>query len=297
MKKTVIFVVLTIIMITSHQSAFSDSQSIQAKTLRKFDVPMPAELTRMSPNYFNNTIGSSQASQFLFNVIAILDKNGHIVDYTIKLDPKFASLYKQVGFTGKSTNIAFIYPVFTQAAYSNGGFYDYYKKQCDLHCLTITIPTTISSSFSSSRSATFVLSLLNYSQINDVDIDKNPDILKQYSTIIVLHSEYVTKKEFYAITNHPHVIYLYPNALYAEVKTDYSKNTITLVKGHGYPDPLISNGFGWKFDNSKYEHDTKCDNWKFEKIPQGKMLNCYPSSLILKDKLFLQSLKKSSSKN
>ena len=97
--------------------------------------------------------------------------------------------------------------------------------------------------------------LLGYEFVNDIDIDKNPDILKKYDKVIMLHSEYVTKKEFGAVTAHPKVVYLYPNTLYAEITTDYSKNTITLIRGHGYPTPDIGNGFGWKFDNTNYEYD------------------------------------------
>ena len=67
--------------------------------------------------------------------------------------------------------------------------------------------------------------------MKDEDVDKNPDILKQYKRIIVLHNEYVTKKEFDAITSHPDVVFLYPNALYAQVEANYTSNTITLVHG------------------------------------------------------------------
>ncbi|KFI21105.1 hypothetical protein HW44_17400, partial [Nitrosococcus oceani] len=131
------------------------------------------------------------------------------------------------------------------------GFYDYYNKKCDTSCLTVSIPKKISGSYSSSITAAFALTLLNYSSINDIDVDKNPDMLKKYDKVIVLHNEYVTQREFDAITHHPNVVYLFPNALYAKVNTDYKKSTITLAKGHGYPDKNTRNGFGWKNDNSK----------------------------------------------
>ena len=44
---------------------------------------------------------------------------------------------------------------------------------------------------------------------------------------------------FNSIVNHPHVIYLYPNALYAEIEVDYKKNEMTLIRGHGYPESTI----------------------------------------------------------
>jgi hypothetical protein len=147
--------------------------------------------------------------------------------------------------------------------------------------LTISIPNNFKGTYSSSIVGSYVLSTLNYSYITDVDIDKNPDILKQYKRVIVLHNEYVTKKEFDAITNHPDVVYLYPNALYAEVKSDYTTNTITLVRGHGYPDQDIRNGFGWGSDNSKYEYNVNCDDWTFYTKANKTMLNCYPEYAML----------------
>ncbi|HZS74006.1 MAG TPA: hypothetical protein VFA69_05830 [Candidatus Nitrosotalea sp.] len=242
-------------------------------------------------------VASANKTQFLFNVTPKYDSSGKIISYTVGLSPKQTNLYRQVGFPSKSQKVAFIYPIFTQAAYKQGGFYDYYNKKCGTTCLTIPIPAKIDGGYSSSISAAMVLNLLNYSQISDVDIDTNPNILKKYSKIIVLHNEYVTQKEFDAITHHPNVIYLYPNALYALVKINYNIGTITLVKGHGYPasastsESSIGNGFGWKYDNSKYEYDNKCDNWQFIIIPHGKMLNCYPSLRILTDQSLLHAIK------
>lgn len=137
-----------------------------------------------------------------------------------------------------------------------------------------------------------VLKLLGYSFVTDIDVDKNPSILSKYNKVIILHNEYVTKKEFDAITSHPNVIYLYPNALYAEIKSDYAKNTITLVRGHSYPEKRISNGFDWKFDNSNLEYDTDCKNMQFYKINNGWMLNCYPENIIHKSMKFLEIIKK-----
>ncbi|MGI0075464.1 MAG: hypothetical protein ACREA5_05930, partial [Nitrosotalea sp.] len=114
--------------------------------------------------------------------------------------------------------------------------------------------------------------------------------------VIMLHNEYVTNKEFDAVTSYPDVIYLYPNSMYAQVKTNYTANTIILVNGHGYPNKTISNGFSWKSDNSKYEYDTKCTNWNFLPVKNGVMLNCYPEYRMLYDVNLLQSLQLSDSK-
>ncbi|MDE1832323.1 MAG: hypothetical protein KGI02_08155, partial [Thaumarchaeota archaeon] len=97
--------------------------------------------------------------------------------------------------------------------------------------------------------------------------------------------------EFDAITSHPHVIYLYPNSLYAKIIVNYDQNTITLLRGHGYPEQNISNGFGWKFDNSQFEYDTSCGNWKFNEIKNGIMLDCYPENHLAYNIPLLKAIK------
>ena len=78
------------------------------------------------------------------------------------------------------------------------------------------------SQYTSSGLAHQALTLLGYPSITDIEIDKNPDILQQFDKVIMLHNEYVTRTMFDAITSHPNVIYLYPNALYAEIEVNYA---------------------------------------------------------------------------
>lgn len=233
-------------------------------------------------------------NKLIFNLIPTITNNGTVVSFDMSLKPELKDLYSQVGFSTKSDNVVFVYPVFTQAAYGKNGFYDYYNKKCESKCLTVDIPSSFSGTYSSSIISSYILNMLNYSFITDVDIDKNPKILQQYDTVIILHNEYVTRTEFNAITSHHHVIYLYPNALFAEVSSNYTDNTIKLVKGHGYPNDTIQNGFNWKNDNTKFEYDLKCTNWNFTNINNGKMLNCYPDYAILYDKNMLQDIKEQS---
>ena len=122
-------------------------------------------------------------------------------------------------------------------------------------------------------------------------MDKNPNILSQYDKVIVLHNEYVTQKEFDAITNHTHVIYLYPNSLYAKINVNYDQHTITLLRGHGFPDKIIANGFDWKFDNSQMEYNTLCDDWNFTAVKNGIMLNCYPENHLSYNISLLKAIK------
>ncbi len=183
-----------------------------------------------------------------------------------------------------------IYPIFTQAAYGTGGFYSYYAKHCDTRCLTVHIPLKPFPLYATGGQAYLYLSSLGFDVITDVDVDKNPSILREYKNVIVLHNEYVTETEFKAITSHSNVIYLYPNTMYAQVNVNYGTSQIKLVKGHEYPVSTISNGFGWKLDNSKYEYNTACSNWNFYRVANGWMLNCYPDMVISNDKVLLSSL-------
>lgn len=196
--------------------------------------------------------------------------------------------YKKITSNGKDTVV--IMPTFTISAYKRDGFYYYYYKHCDTSCLTTKIIRD-NGLFTGSSNAVKILSLLNYTTITDIDVDKNPKILSKYDKVIVLHNEYVTQKEFDAITKHPHVLYLYPNALYAKISVNYQNYTITLIRGHAYPDKKIANGFDWKYDNSKFEYDETCANWKFTKIPNGKMLNCYPENIIFADYKLLKYIR------
>jgi hypothetical protein len=208
-----------------------------------------------------------------------------------ELKPELKDLYYKVGLLNETQNTVVVYPVFTEAAYAKNGFYDYYNDRCDVSCLTAKVYTDFDGQYSASRSAFHVLRLLGYQYITDIDIDKNPDVLKNYDKIILLHSEYVTKNEFDAITQHPKVLYLYPNALFAEVAADHEAGTITLVRGHGYPSSEIRNGFDWKFDNTDYEYNNQCMNWRFYEIDNGIMLDCYPEYVIFKDAILLKKIK------
>jgi hypothetical protein len=230
--------------------------------------------------------------QMLFKMNPIYDNQGKIATFSLSLDPKLNNFYHQVGMFDKPKDIVFIYPSFTQAAYGNNGFYDYYRGDCDSRCLTVNIPQKVEGIGASSILSAWELKLLNYTYVKDEDVDKNPDILKQYKRVIVLHNEYVTKKEFDAITHHPDVVFLYPNALYAEVQTNYTTNTITLVKGHGYPDSSIRNGFDWIYDNSRLEYDVMCNDWNFYNRGNYTLLNCYPEYKILTSNVMLGLLQK-----
>jgi len=200
-------------------------------------------------------------------------------DTQFELKDELIETYKEIGLSDQE-KAAFIIPIFTSTAYWEPGFYTFYRGECDTTCLTTKIKFIETLGFNANEKTTKILDLLGYQALTDIDVDKNPSILQNYDKIIVLHNEYVTRGIFDAITNHPKVIYLHPNALYAEITVDYENDTITLVRGHSYPTTEIKNGFDWKFDNSEFEYNTHCENWQFYEIENGVMLNCYPENII-----------------
>ncbi len=198
------------------------------------------------------------------------------------LNPNKMQMYSQVSPLENSQNAVVVFPYFTHAAYTEPGFYTYFRGECD-DCTTTKFaqPTVL---YSSSGIGHQALTLLGYSSITDVEIDKNPEILQEFDKVILLHNEYVTRTMFDAITSHPNVVYLYPNALYAEIEVNYTDETITLIRGHNYPEAEIKNGFDWKFDNTHpYEYDNECIYMNMYKIDNGWMTNCYPENVFLKD--------------
>ncbi len=212
----------------------------------------------------------------------------------VLLKPENNHLYIQVRDSIIIQNTVVVYPIFTAAAYDEPGFYTYYQGECDDSCLTKKVKERdeYQLNYNNSGIGIQVLNLLGYKFITDLEIHKNPEVLDEFDKVIILHNEYVTRNEFDAITNHPNVVYLYPNALYAEVEFNENDNTIKLIRGHSYPESQIFNGFDWEFDNTHpYEFDNECENWEFYEIDNGIMLNCYPELTILGDLELLKELK------
>ena len=209
------------------------------------------------------------------------------------LKPENSEMYNELGIQNEPQKTIFVVPIFTITAYGDGGFYEFYNGTCDEKCIKdIPIRHDLPPNYQSSDNSIKVLRLLGYPFITDIEIEKNPGILKKFDKIIMLHSEYVTRNEFDAITHHPKVIYLHPNALFTEVEYAKDNDTMTLIRGHGYPSSEIKNGFGWKYDNTyPYEFDNKCESWKFYEISNGIMLNCFPEKIIFTDKYLLKSIK------
>jgi len=202
--------------------------------------------------------------------------------FVLGLNPNKMDTYNEVAVWNDPQKTVVVYPYFTSVAYNEPGFYQYFSGECD-DCTTTKFsqPTIL---YTSSGIGHQALTLLGYPTITDVEIDKNPGILQQFDKVIMLHNEYVTRTMFDAITSHPNVIYLYPNALYAEIEVNYIDETITLIRGHNYPEPEITNGFDWELDNTHpYEFDSVCLDMDIYKIENGWMTTCYPENLFLQN--------------
>jgi len=203
--------------------------------------------------------------------------------FVLGLIPIKRDMYNEVAVWNDPQKTAVVYPYFTYVAYNEPGFYTYYRGDCDSCTTTKFAPSSLlNNEYVTSGLGHQALTLLGYTALSDEEIDMNPSILQQFDKVIMLHNEYVTRAMFDAITSHPNVVYLYPNALYAEIEVDYVNETITLIRGHNYPESSISNGFDWEFDNSHpYEFDSLCADMEFYQIENGWMTNCYPENFFI----------------
>ena len=297
-------IVISIILIVGVSVYFAFPNSDDSETSMKYnqeryfpESEMEIE-SKMTPALVETNVPS------LFKVLAY-DDDFEMIDgqkiwrnVLYELDESNMEIYDEIKNNKKT---AVVFPVFTAAAYSEPGFYTFYRGECDREfhgvlfrdddCLTVKLEEEYTALFTSSSNGIQILNLLDYEIINDISIHQNPEILLQYEKIILLHNEYVTSVEFDAILSHPNVIYLYPNALYAEIDFDEELWEISLIRGHNYPEIAIRNGFDWKFDNSPEEYDVTCQDMKFSKIDNGWMLNCYPENVLHKNKDLLKQIR------
>ena len=93
----------------------------------------------------------------LFDVVGHTDQSGNLLSFSIQRKPELQNMYKGLEIHKGSNDAVFIYPSFTQAAYKHGGFYDYYRKNCDTSCLTVQIPSKVDGFQSSSIIGAWVL--------------------------------------------------------------------------------------------------------------------------------------------
>jgi len=98
---------------------------------------------------------------------------------SLGLNPNKMDMYNEVAVWNDPQKTVVVYPYFTSIAYSEPGFYTYFRGECDDCTTTKFVQPT--SQYTSSGIGHQALTLLGYPTITDVDIDKNPSILQQLS--------------------------------------------------------------------------------------------------------------------
>lgn len=288
----IIPIIVGILLIIFSQTLETEKKPINTNiNLEKQFSPSQKSVEQIIPYQYVEASNEDYLFRVLIKLENRVEKDDRMGWTEAEIYPKleYQDIYDKVSVNIEKQNTAVIYPVFTASAYKSPGFYDYYQKLCDESCLTTKIEVTLD--YNNSGIGVQILDLLGYEILNDVSVHNNPEILKDYDKVIVLHNEYVTKTEFDAITSHPNVMYLYPNAMYAEVEYFPDSNSITLIRGHSYPHEEINNGFDWEFDNTNYEYDSTCGKWEFYQIGNGVMLNCYPDNRMIIDIELLKAIK------
>ena len=98
------------------------------------------------------------------------------------LNDQLQDTYNDVGVYDLEKKPAVIIPIFTASAYGSNGFYDFFRERCNESCLTTKILRD-DYDFKSSANAIQILDLLDYEMISDEQVDKDPNILKNYDKI------------------------------------------------------------------------------------------------------------------
>jgi len=282
-KKNIIIIVCAIISVSVLSLTFA-MNSETSVTLPETSVAMSGYIENLSNTHqiqFNLGVPYFDA-YFTNNDFARINNNlGPIDGVRITLNESTAE--QMIDILKPNDGSVVIYPVFTSASYKEPGFYTYFRGECDESCITNLSFENPEFKYTSSGLTAQILYHVGYDFLTDIEVDQNPELLQNYDTVILLHNEYLTKKAFDAISLHPNLIFLAPNALYAEIDVNYDDNTMTLIRGHQYP-PIErpANGFDYAIEQEfhNYEYDTDCLEWEFIEIENGFHLNCYPDGVI-----------------
>ena len=298
-KKTIVAVIACIIISASVLLITFTMDSETSVTLPETSVTLPEtsvtlpKTSGMMSDYIANSIDTHQNYASLgvpyfdtyltdYDYDYFIETNTILPVDGIRLTLNELTAEQVIGYLKPNNNSVVIYPIFTSAAYHEPGFYTYFGGNCDESCVTDISFENPEFKYTSSGLTAQILYHVGYDFLTEIEVDKNPELLQNYDTVILLHNEYVTKKMFDAISNHPNLIFLAPNALYAEINVNYDDNTMTLIRGHNYPEFEIKNGFDYEIEERfhDYEYDSECLTWEFIEIENGFHLNCYPDGVI-----------------
>ena len=137
-------------------------------------------------------ISSSFFEVYGVNGDCLIDSNDGMSKWkstTLGLNPNKMDTYNEVALWNDPQSAVVVYPYFTFAAYQPGGFYNYYRGNCD-DCTTTKFVSPVSQ-YTSSGKAHQALTLLGYSSITDIEIDRNPGILQQFDKVIMLQYTWI----------------------------------------------------------------------------------------------------------
>ena len=283
-KKTIVAVIVCVIISASALSITFTMDSETSVTLPETSVTMSSYIENLSNTHqiqFNLGVPYFDAYFTNDDITRINNNFGPIDGVRITLNESTAE--QMTDILKPNDGSVVIYPVFTSAAYKEPGFYTYFRGECDESCITDLSFENPEFKYTSSGLTAQILYHVGYDFLTDIEVDQNPELLQNYDTVILLHNEYLTKKAFDAISSHPNLIFLAPNALYAEIDVNYDDNAMTLIRGHQYPPPENpANGFDYAIEQEfhDYEYDTKCLTWEFIEFENGHHLNCYPDGVI-----------------
>ena len=290
-KKNIIIITCAIISISVLSLIFA-MNSETSVTLPETSVTLP-ETSGMMSDYIKNLSNTNPHNVFLD--VDYFDTYFTDEDFTriqnnleypidaLKITLSESTAEQLIDILKPNDGTVVIYPTFTSIAYHEPGFYTYFRGDCDESCIIDVPLVNPEFKYTSSGLTAQILYHVGYDFLTDIQVDQNPELLQNYDTVILLHNEYVTKKAFDAISSHPNLIFLFPNALYAEIDVNYDDNTMTLIRGHQYPPPENpDNGFDYdiEIEFHHYEYDTECLEWEFIEFENGHHLNCYPDGVI-----------------
>ena len=281
-KKNIIAIVACVIISALVLSVTFGMNSETSVTLPETSVTM-SDYIKNLPNTHTNliSIGVDYFDAYLTDSDYDLFLETNFI-HAVRIDLNESTAEQIIDILKPNSNSVVIYPIFTSAAYAEPGFYTYFGGDCDESCITDISFENPEFKYTSSGLTAQILYHVGYDFLTDIEVDKNPELLQNYDTVILLHNEYVTKKMFDAISNNPNLIFLAPNALYAEIDVNYDDNTLTLIRGHNYPEFDIKNGFDYEIEERfhHYEYDAECLTWEFIEFENGFHLNCYPDGVI-----------------
>ena len=170
--KLISFIIIAFLLIISVSLAM---YSISEPTPEISEPTPEISVDEILKNYFSSHTIKKQNNldfdtYFTDDDVIRLDKKIAIQDEVrFELSSEKLELYEKLT---PNENTIVIYPIFTSAAYSDNGFYDFYSGDCDERCLVNVSFENPDLNYNSSGISTQILHIIGYDFITDIDVDK-----------------------------------------------------------------------------------------------------------------------------